>query len=104
MILFLNAYDTLGNVVLKKTDSTAKFTDTVVISDQRVVRIDYFPELFLLGKIISRTKARFLNTTLRKHIRRSLIKPPLMRRRKLLRGLRHVIRRAATSSIMPSRA
>ena len=58
----------------------------------------------ILRRSASGTKARFLNTMLRKHIRRSLIKPPLMRRRKLLRGLRHVIRRAATSSIMPSRA
>lgn len=43
VILLLNAYDTLGNVILKKTDCTAKFTDTVVISDQCVVRICFTP-------------------------------------------------------------
>ena len=52
VILLLNAYDTLGNVILKKTDCTAKFTDTVVISDQCVVRIDYIPEFLSLGEVI----------------------------------------------------
>lgn len=52
----LYALYALGDVVLEQPNSTAKFTDTVMIANKSIIRIDYVLEFFLLCQVIYRLK------------------------------------------------
>ena len=61
-ILILDTINSLRNVVLQKSDRTAKLSDTVEITDKRIVRINHILILILQGICISSLQYNGVNT------------------------------------------
>lgn len=61
-VFILDTINSLRNVVLQKSDGTTKFSDTVEVSDQRIVRINHILIFLLQGVGISGLQNNGINT------------------------------------------